>query len=121
MPHTKVVNLRDYQVDRAAVYFSKAEMNDLLSLYAGRVASGEWCDYAIEQRNGIIAFSVFNQHDDTPEFTIAKCSKPPRSGSGKFLLLNGADKLCQTDDLEIIIDHFREPEKSAPKLELIKA
>ena len=107
-----IVELRDYQFKKKAVFFRQEEMNELLSLFASRTKTGEWCDYAIEQRNGIIAFSVFSNMYDAPEFTIAKCSKPPRGGQGQYLLLNGPEKIRQSDSLTEILLEFKREEKT---------
>jgi len=116
---SKIVNIRDFQQKSTEVFFSKEELNQLLSIYGIRIATGEWCDYAIEQRNGIIAFSVFKNAFDAPAYTVAKCNKPPRSGSGKFLLLSGPEKIIQTDDITEIYDFFK-PEAKANFISLVK-
>lgn len=73
-------------------YFSRTELNQLLSLYSRRVASGEWRDYAIDQRAGMAVFSVFRHTHDRPLFSIAK-----RSGAGgrdrEFLVYAGLQRL----------------------------
>ncbi len=116
---SNIVELRDFQGKNREVFFLKEELNDLLSIYAGRVRSGDWVDYSIEQRNGIIAFSVFKNAFDAPEYTVAKCSRPPRGGAGQYLLLSGPEKLIQTDDLSEIIAHFQKQNKTV--LQLVKA
>ncbi|MGB0577084.1 MAG: DUF2794 domain-containing protein, partial [Alphaproteobacteria bacterium] len=50
----KVVRLKDFNRNNSApVYFTKAELNQLLSHYSRRVISGEWKDYAIDHGNGM--------------------------------------------------------------------
>lgn len=103
---SKVINIRDFQEKRNQVYFSQPEMTQLLCLYGTKARKGEWKDYAVEQRNGIVAFSVFKGMYDAPAFTVAKCLKAPRSGLGRFLLLSGPQKLAQSDDLAEVLSYF---------------
>ena len=42
-----VIRLSDYRRRRGRVYFTRAELSQLLSLYSRRVADGVWKDYAI--------------------------------------------------------------------------
>ncbi len=75
-----------------ATFFSRSELNQLLSLYSRRVISGEWRDYAIDQRDGMAMFSVFRHSQDRPLFSIAKRAGPP-DGPNEFLVLSGRHKL----------------------------
>jgi len=106
MSNKKIVNIREFQEKKAHVSFTQEEMNGLLGLFASRAREGEWMDYVVEQRNGIIAFSVFKGMYDAPAYTVAKCQKQPRSGLGRFLLLSGPQKLVQTDDMAEVLDYF---------------
>jgi hypothetical protein len=65
--------LRDYRAKHKTVYFSRPELNQLLSLYSRKVAAGEWRDYAIDHRDGVALFSVFRHTHETALFTIMKC------------------------------------------------
>ncbi|WP_375595318.1 DUF2794 domain-containing protein [Algihabitans albus] len=55
-----------------ATYFTRTELNQLLSVYSRRVASGEWRDYAIDHRAGIAVFSVFRSTHERPLYAVAK-------------------------------------------------
>ena len=78
----KVYSLTDkrhaYQPPPCVIHFTRSELNQLLSLYSRRVAGGEWRDYAIDQRAGQAAFSVFRHTHDRPLYTITK--RRARSG-----------------------------------------
>ena len=54
-----VYRMAEAQRQRRPIFFDRTELNQLLSLYSRRVASGEWRDYAIDQRGGSAVFSVF--------------------------------------------------------------
>ena len=59
----------------AAVYFTRNELNQLLSIYSRRVIGGEWKDYAIDQGRGMSAFSIYRDSSGQPTFTIYKYAK----------------------------------------------
>ena len=73
---SKIVRLSDYRRrakrESRPVYFTRQELNLLLSLYSHRVIGGEWKDYAIDQGKGLSAFSVFGDCGDRPIFTVFK-------------------------------------------------
>ncbi len=54
------------------IHFSRAEINQLLSLYARRVAAGEWRDYAIDCRPGMAIFAAFRGTNQRPALTVQK-------------------------------------------------
>ena len=60
--------------------------------------SGEWRDYAIDQRDGMAMFSVFRHSHDRPIFSIAKRAGPPGAAS-EFLVLSGRQKLRRAKSL----------------------
>ncbi len=55
-----------------ATYFTRAELNQLLSIYSRRVASGEWRDYAIDHRPGLAVFSIFRHTHERPLYAVTK-------------------------------------------------
>lgn len=83
---------------KSPTFFSRTELNQLLSLYSHRVASGEWRDYAIDQRAGMAVFSVFRHTLDRPIFSIAKRGGPAGPG-GDFVVYAGAERLKKAKSL----------------------
>jgi hypothetical protein len=71
-----VIRLSDYRRRRGRVYFTRAELSQLLSLYSRRVADGVWKDYAIDHAVGVAAFSAFRHSYDRPACVIAKFAGP---------------------------------------------
>src|SRR5690606_10999380 len=68
-----VVRISDFRRKNAPpVYFTRNELNQLLSLYSRRVIGGEWKDYAIDQGRGMSAFSIYRDSSTRPAFTIYK-------------------------------------------------
>ena len=87
-------------------FFSRTELNLLLSLYSRRVMSGEWRDYAIDQRAGTAIFSVYRHSHDHPLYTITKRA----SGHGRvaeYLVCRGGEKLARADSLDLALAVFR--------------
>ena len=67
-----LIRMAEYRARPGFVQFERTELNQLLALYAVRVADGEWRDYAIDLRPDQAVFSVFRHTLDRPLFTIAK-------------------------------------------------
>jgi len=94
---TKVHRLNDAQ--RAnTTFFDRNELHQLLSLYSRRVATGEWRDYAIDQRGGSAVFSVFRHTHDAPLFRIAKRVRGQGRG-GEYVVSSGRETLKQAASL----------------------
>src|SRR5215469_2992685 len=88
-----VFSLADYRRKHRRVFFSRGELNQLLSLYSRQVMRGEWRDYAIDQRDGAALFSVFRHTQESALYTIVKTA----AGSGRqgdFVLLCGRHRLA---------------------------
>ena len=75
------------------VFFTRAELNQLLSLYTRQVMRGEWRDYAIDQRDGAVLFSMFRRTQEQPLFTVMK-SAPGASRKGDYALLSGDQRIA---------------------------
>ena len=89
-----------------ATFFNRSELNLLLSLYSRRVMSGEWRDYAIDQRAGMAIFSVYRHSQERPLFTIAKRTCGPGRGS-EYLVCRGGEKVVRAPSLADVLTIFR--------------
>ena len=96
---------RNRQRTHQSTFFSRSELNQLLSLYSRRVTSGEWRDYAIDQRDGMAMFSVFRHSHDRPLFSIAKRAASA-GGSSEFLVLSGRQKLRRAKTIDEALTIF---------------
>src|SRR5437763_17203819 len=67
-----VLPIRNYRNRRRTLYFTRPELNQLLSLYSRQVARGVWRDYAIDHRDGMALFSVFRHTQAAPAHRIVK-------------------------------------------------
>ena len=67
-----VLALGDFRARQRTVYFTRAELNQLLGLYSLHVIRGVWRDYAIDHGPGLARFSVFRHTHEAPAYTILK-------------------------------------------------
>jgi hypothetical protein len=72
-----VLRFSDHRRKLRRVFFSRAELQQLLTLYSRQVMRGEWRDYAIDQRDGAALFSVFRRTHESPIFTFVKTAPRP--------------------------------------------
>ena len=86
-------------------FFSRRELNQLLSLYSRRVMAGDWRDYAIDHRDGMAMFSIFRHSFDRPVYVIAK-RPAPGGDRNQFLLLSGARVLKRGDRLDRVLPNL---------------
>ncbi|MGO8916812.1 MAG: DUF2794 domain-containing protein [Stellaceae bacterium] len=84
--------LSDHRRRQRTVFFTRPELNQLLSLYSRQVARGEWRDYAIDHREGTAAFSVFRHTQESALYTVIKTA-PGAGRQGDFALLSGRQRL----------------------------
>lgn len=88
---------------RARIFFSRRELDQLLQLYSRQVARGEWRDYAIDQSEGLAAFSVFRHSLDTPLYTIVKTAPGAAQGHGEYALLHRRARLASGQALHEVL------------------
>ncbi|MFQ5775815.1 MAG: DUF2794 domain-containing protein [Kiloniellaceae bacterium] len=101
----KLYRLDDVRRPTRATFFDRNELNQLLSLYSRRVASGEWRDYAIDQRGGSAVFSVFRHTHDAPAFCIAKRMNGP-GANGEYVVSSGRETLKQAKTMSEALSIF---------------
>src|ERR1700680_1870035 len=90
---SKLHRLNDYRRKAKAVFFSRTELNQLLSLYSRQVMRGEWRDYAIDQHDGAALFSMFRRSQELPLYTVIKAA-PVTNRQGDYILLSGRQKIA---------------------------
>jgi hypothetical protein len=54
------------------VFFDRAELGLILTVYGRMVATGEWRDYAMAGHSDVAEFAVFRRSGDAPYFRIEK-------------------------------------------------
>lgn len=93
-----LVRMSEYRARPGFVQFERAELNQLLALYAVRVADGDWRDYAIDLHPDQAVFSVFRHTQDRALFTISKGAR----NSG-WVLRSGARELARSRSLADVL------------------
>ena len=101
-----VLPIRNYRNRRRTLYFTRPELNQLLSLYSRNVARGVWRDYAIDHRDGQALFSVFRHTHESAVYTIVK-SATQGAGAAEFTVLSGRQRLSAAQSLAEALDVFR--------------
>ncbi|MEC8109443.1 MAG: DUF2794 domain-containing protein [Pseudomonadota bacterium] len=90
---------------RKPLFFNRSELGQILATYSGRVACGEWRDYAIDHMPGTAAFSIFRHTHETPLFVIEKQQRHAKE-SARFILRDRQKTLLKATSLTDIISYF---------------
>src|ERR1700758_2278939 len=98
-----VLALADFRTKHRTLYFTRPELNQLLSLYSRHVARGVWRDYAIDHRDGMALFSVFRHTHEAPAYRIIK-SVPAQTRPTEFILQSGRQRLCVSRSLAEVLE-----------------
>lgn len=101
---SQLYRFSEYRKSPRRIFFDRAELNQLLSLYSRNVASGEWRDYAIDQVGGSAIFSVFRHTHDAPLYSIAKQGN---SRSIEYVVFSGREKLKRAKTLGDALKVFK--------------
>ncbi|HEY7990688.1 MAG TPA: DUF2794 domain-containing protein [Stellaceae bacterium] len=97
-----IVRLSDVRRRARPTFFSRSELNQLLSLYSRQVMRGQWRDYAIGLQDGKASFAVFRNSDESALYTVVK-SAPHGDRSGEFTLLAGRLPLARAGAVSDIV------------------
>lgn len=98
-------NLIRLQRDRKSLghfFFTRGELGQLLSLYASRVASGEWRDYALDQVDDMALFSIFRHTHERPLYSVAK-TQPTDQRRPSYTLFCGPKRLKTSHNLRDLL------------------
>lgn len=102
-----ITRINDHRKHRR-VFFSRAELDQLLQIYSRQVMRGTWRDYAIDQCDDVATFSIFRHSLESPLFTVVK-SAPGESRHGAYALLHRRVRLAAGSTLrEILTELERE-------------
>jgi hypothetical protein len=96
-----IVRLSEIRRKAKPTFFSRGELNLLLSLYSRQVTRGQWRDYAIGLQDGKALFAVFRNSNEAALFTIVKSTQP--GGKIEFTLLAGRLPLTRSALLSDIL------------------
>jgi hypothetical protein len=101
-----VLALGDYRTKQKTLYFTRSELNQLLSLYSRQVSRGVWRDYAIDHRDGTALFSVFRHTQEAAAYSIVKTA-PAAARPAEFFVQRGRQRLRVSTSLADVLEFFR--------------
>jgi hypothetical protein len=101
-----VLALADFRTKHRTLYFTRLELNQLLSLYSRHVARGVWRDYAIDHQDGMALFSVFRHTHEAPAYRIIKTAGAPNRPA-EFLVQSGRQRLRVSPSLPEALEFFQ--------------
>jgi hypothetical protein len=94
---SELISIAERRPQARYLFFTRRELNLLLSLYSRRVGAGEWRDYAIDHRPGVALFSVFRHSHDQPLYAIVKALDGDRRP--EYRVLAGGRRIKESKDL----------------------
>ncbi len=103
----KIVNFVAHRKRKVAAHFTRAELNQILGLYGEKARRGEWRHSSMEQRYGLVAYSVYQSPLERPLYTIAKFEHAHRD-KGRYVLFQGKRRILQAKDLSEIMTDLRQ-------------
>jgi len=71
------------------VYFIRPELTQILNIYGRMVATGKWCDYAIDHLPKMAVFSIFRRTSEMPLYRVIK--EPAHAGAQGAWRIMGMD------------------------------
>lgn len=114
-----LLRLHEYRRKARAVFFTRTELNQLLSMYSRRVMRGEWRDYAIDQQENAVRFSVFRHTHERPLYTLVKFA-PGTSRQGDYAVLSGMQRLASAQTLGEVLQSLQRQLPAAEAVDLEK-
>lgn len=102
-PMAAVVRLSEIRRKAKPTFFSRGELNLLLSLYSRQVSRGQWRDYAIGLQDGKAQFAVYRNSAEAALFTVIKSAPRGDRGIPEFTLLAGRLPLARSAMLSDIV------------------
>lgn len=96
---------------RQTVYFTRDDLNRLLSLFSRQVIANEWLDYTIDAEEGYAVFCVYRRAHESPLYKIFRLA-PEDSANGAYLIMDRKGKASQTADLQSALHDLARPAKA---------
>jgi hypothetical protein len=88
------------------VFFDRAELSKLLSLYGRMVAAGHWRDYAIDGIKDAAIFSIYRRSSESPLYRIEKRPALARRQGAWSVTGQGGVILKRGHELETVLKLF---------------
>jgi hypothetical protein len=97
------VLLSDYRHRAGKVFFDRADLMRILSVYSRQVSRGLWRDYAIDHRSNMAVFSIYRRSQEQPLFAITKVQLRG-DRDPKYVLQSRGSQLASSRHLKEILD-----------------
>jgi hypothetical protein len=88
------------------VFFNRAELDAILSVYGRKVAEGEWRDYAMGAHKDVAVFSVFRRTSEMPLYRIEKRPKLARRQGAYAVIAPDGQILKRGHELKQVLKVF---------------
>ncbi len=85
------------------IFFSRRELDRILSLYGRMVAAGEWRDYAMADGPEVAVFAVHRRTSEQPLYRIEKRPALARRQGAFAVIAAGGRVLKRGHDLEAVL------------------
>jgi Protein of unknown function (DUF2794) len=85
------------------VAFHRLELDAILTVYARKVAEGEWRDYALEMGRERATFAIFRRASEFPLYRVEKCPKLARRQGAYSVIAAGGLILKRGNDLARVL------------------
>ena len=105
-PMSNLYRFADYKRKKSKFYFTRAELDLLLSLYSSRVIAGDWKAYAIDHHSNLAQFSIFNHARGRPLYTIVK-RKHAGGQPPTFMVVKECCEIANSNNLATALAVFK--------------
>lgn len=102
---SKVIAFAEFRRRKVSEHYTRAELNVLLNLYATQAGPSTWWHYKLEQRPGLVAFKLFADLLELPDFTFIKASRASHK-RGRYVLYTKTKRWAQRHSLEDLLEFF---------------
>lgn len=103
---TSVPDMAPKRPREPEVFFDRAELDAILSVYGRKVAEGEWRDYAMGAHKDVAVFSVFRRTSEMPLYRIEKRPKLARRQGAYAVIASGGQILKRGHELKQVLKIF---------------
>ena len=109
MRNTKIITGNAYLADQKKQnFFSKEELNLILSLYGKGVSSGQWKDYSIDSSRDETIFSSYRHASEMPIFKITKNHMGKRVDERWTVKSTSGEILKRNKNLNHLLRYFKQ-------------
>ena len=103
-----IIRLEDFRPRRDTIYFTRADLNRLLSLFSRHVLARQWLDYSIDNGEAMAVFCVYRRAHDAPLYKIFRFASGGHP-KGDYLVMKGDRKIRRAATLGAALQAFDPP------------